>query len=110
MAIGITIAVVVFAVVVGLFMRGGGGAPGGSFPPGTRAWESQMTLGILTKMIASREQELRGSPDDAKRALLERQIANMQKQLTLHQAVIASGDVSPGKMRIGVNPDADHID
>lgn len=105
-----------FVVGIVLFLAfgrkpgGGGGFGAGSrFPPGTRAFESEMSLGIIVTMIEARESQLNGQVDDAKRALLTQQIANLRRQGELHREVIAAGDVSKGKMSIGVNPDSDTI-
>ena len=50
--------------------RGGGGGfgAGARFPPGTRAFESEMSLGIIIPMIEARESELLGQVDEARRA------------------------------------------
>lgn len=107
--LGVGIVVVVGAIW--FFTRRPGGFGGGArFPPGTRAFESEMSLPLLAQMIEAREVELQGGVDDARRADLERQIANMRKQAALHQAVVDAGDTSPGKMSIGVNPNSDQID
>ena len=80
------------------------------FPPGTRAFEASMSLGIIRDMIASRERELPRATDDAKRALLETQIGNLRKQYDAHQATVDRRDLSPGKRSIGVDPDSDRVD
>lgn len=109
---------VVAVVAVGWFFLsspgkggGGGGLLGGaSFPPGTRAFEAEMSLKIISQMIEARERELLCTPDDAKKADLERQLSNLRKQAALHRATVDARDVSPGKMSIGVNPDSDTVD
>ena len=109
---------VMFAIGVALFLAfsrkpggggGGGFGAGASFPPGTRAFESEMAMSIIVTMIEARETQLRGQVDDDKRALLTQQIANLRRQAELHREVIANRDVSKGKMSIGVNPDSDTI-
>lgn len=111
---GIVIGIVVLVVVVGFVLAvvrgGGGGGAAPRFPPGTKAFESEMSLGIIAKMIEAREVALAGSPDDAKRAQLEKDVSNLRKQAALHRAVVDRADTSPGKMSIGVNPDRDTID
>jgi hypothetical protein len=83
---------------------------GSSFPPGTRAFEAEMSLGgIIAKMIEGRERELLGPVDGAKRADLERQIANLRAQATIHRATVEARDLSKGKMSIGANPDSDTV-
>jgi len=105
--IAILIGSVVAVGLVVMLLRGGSGGP--SFPPGTRAFESEMSLRIISGMTAARERELAGA-DDAQRELLTRQLANLRKQEALHRAILDAHDVSPGKMSIGVNPDSDRID
>jgi predicted site-specific integrase-resolvase len=83
---------------------------GSSFPPGTRAFEAEMSLRIIAQMIEARELELARSSDEAKKADLSRQLANLRAQGALHRATVEARDLSPGRMRIGVNPDSDTID
>ena len=73
-------------------MFGGGG--GGKFPPGTRAFESQMTCDLLENVIARRRSE-GASADD---------IAYLEGQLADHRQVVASGDTSPGTGAVGYDP------
>lgn len=90
---------------------GGGGLLGGaSFPPGTRAFEAEMSLKIITQMIEAREVQLGRESDESKKATLSKQIDNLRKQAVLHRATVDARDVSPGKMSIGVNPDSDTVD
>jgi len=107
----------VVALVFFLVLRGGGGGGGGggfgagaSFPPGTRAFEAEMSLRILAQMIDAREVEIARTTDEAKKADLTRQISNMRKQAEIHRATVAARDVSPGRMSIGVNPDSDTVE
>lgn len=81
-----------------------------SFPAGTRAFEAEMSLGIIETMIHTREMELARSSDHARTQTLERQLANLRKQAQIHRATIASGDLSRGRMSIGVDPDSDRVD
>ncbi len=108
--IGVVVAVVLVGFLFALVRGGGGGGSAPRVPPGTKAFESEVGLGIIAKMIEAREIALAGSPDDAKRAQLEKDISNLRKQAQLHRAVVDRGDVSRGKMSIGVNPDRDTID
>lgn len=114
MAFLITAVIVGVAVLlVFLFPRRGGGGgfgEGASFPPGTRAFEAEMSLRILAQMIEAREVEIARTGDEAKKADLSRQIANMRKQAEIHRATVAARDLSPGRMSIGVNPDSDTVD
>ena len=82
---------------------------GGSFPPGTRAFESQMSIRLIADLIRTREQERVGA-DEERREVLERQIANLRKQAAAHQGIVEARDLSPGRMSIGANPDSDRID
>jgi len=115
--IGVPTLVITFAgisVILGIiwfFTRKPGHFGGGArFPAGTRAFESEMSLPLLARLIEARERALLGPVDDAERAKLTTQIANLRNQAVLHQAVIDAGDVSPGRMSIGANPDSDQID
>ncbi|MBZ0121151.1 MAG: hypothetical protein IT378_15995 [Sandaracinaceae bacterium] len=82
---------------------------GARFPPGTRAFEAEMSLGIIAKMLEAREVALLGNADDEKKATLTRQIANLRRQAEIHQATVDARDLSPGRMSIGVNPDSDTV-
>lgn len=112
-ALGIAVVVAVGWFFLSSSGKGGGGGgllAGGSFPPGTRAFEAEMSLKIIVQMIEAREREVARTTDDAKKADLERQISNLRKQASQHRATVEARDVSPGKMSIGVNPDSDTVD
>jgi hypothetical protein len=112
-ALGVAAVVAVgwFFLSSGKGSGGGGGLLGGaSFPPGTRAFEAEMSLKIITQMIEAREVQLGRESDDAKKATLTKQIDNLRKQAVLHRATVEARDLSPGKMSIGVNPDSDTVD
>ncbi|MBN8616813.1 MAG: hypothetical protein J0L92_39890 [Deltaproteobacteria bacterium] len=80
------------------------------FPPGTRAFEASMSLGIIADMIASREREIAKTLDEGKRATLTKQVSNLEKQRAIHQRTVDARDLSRGKMSIGVNPDSDTVE
>lgn len=80
------------------------------FPPGTRAFEASMSVQLIDDLVASRERELTRTTDPEQEDRLRRQIANLRKQQVAYQAIVDARDLSPGKMRIGVNPDSDSID
>lgn len=79
------------------------------FPPGTRAFEAELSIPLLARLIEAREVAL-ASADEAERAKLAKQIENLKAQASIHQATIDAGDVSPGKMSIGANPDSPTVD
>lgn len=109
--VALGIAAVVAVLSSGKGGGGGGGLLGGaSFPPGTRAFEAEMSLKIITQMIEAREVQLGRESDESKKATLSKQIDNLRKQAVLHRATVDARDVSPGKMSIGVNPDSDTVD
>lgn len=57
----------------------------------------------------AREREL-GAVDPAQQEVLNEQIASLHDQQAAYQAIVDARDLSPGTMRIGVNPDSDSID
>lgn len=106
----VAVGLVVVVGLVWLFTRKPGQfGDGARFPPGTRAFEAEMSLEIIVQMLEAREVALRGEVDEEKKATLTRQIGNLRKQAAIHQATVDAGDVSPGKMSIGVNPDSDTV-
>lgn len=87
----------VVLVVVGgfLWLRfGGGGGP--SFPIGSRAFEAEMTLGILANVVRDLHAE-RGTADAARQAEIARELAWYETEAQRLQAIVDLPDVSPGE-------------
>lgn len=102
--------VVVVVVVVALSRKKPSAGLGPSrFPPGTRAFEAELSLPLIARLVEARELAL-ASADPAERDTLTRQIENLRAQAAIHQATIDAEDVSPGKMSIGANPDSPTVD
>ena len=102
MVLWIVIALVGLVVVAGLVLAlgGGGGGLPSQFPPGTLAFEAELTETVLVNIIAARKAEQAGAgPDEA--AELGEEIAFLTAQLEEIRAVVARGDTSPGRGYIG---------
>ena len=95
----IVLGIVAVAAVVFFLRRGSSGAP--TFPPGTRAWEAQVTMEPLLGTIADRAVEHAMETDPVKKARLEKDIEFFKQQVVELQAVIDSKDLSPGQGYIG---------
>jgi hypothetical protein len=94
--------VVALVAVIAFAMRKGGALSLPSqFPPGTRAFEAELTLKPLQATIAQRREELAATTDEARRAKLERQIAFLSAQVVALEKIVAARDLSPGKGYIG---------
>ena len=108
MASFLVLAVITIVLVVASRKPASGLGPS-RFPPGTRAFEAELSIPLIGSYIAAREVAL-ASADEAERGKLTKQIENLRAQAAIHQATIEAGDVSPGKMSIGVNPDSPTVD
>ncbi len=106
MALGVVVLVFFMMVLVGggvvLFALRGTGAGGGSFAPGTRAFEAHLTLGPLGAAIDEARRELAASASrPEKRGRLERELRFLEDQKVELEAIVARGDTSPGKGYVG---------
>jgi hypothetical protein len=108
MIYGILVLVVVAVILVFNRRKPAPGLGPSRFPPGTRAFEAELSIPLIARLKA-REVSL-ASADEAERAKLTKQIENLRAQAAIHQATIDAGDVSPGKMSIGANPDSATVD
>jgi hypothetical protein len=96
--IGIVVVVVIVAgVVAGLKSSG----PPSKFPPGTRAWEAELTMGPLMLAIQVRLSERDRTTDPDARAKLDRDIEFLSKQVDENQKIVDAGDLSPGRGYVG---------
>src|SRR5262249_30991743 len=68
---------------------------------GSRAWEAQMNVDLLDRVIAQRTAEQRQEQDAAKRDRLGREIAFLSQQLDENARIWQSGDPAPGKGYVG---------
>ena len=109
MIYGILVLVVVAVILVFNRRKSAPGLGPSRFPPGTRAFEAELSIPLIARLIEAREVSL-ASADEAERAKLTKQIENLRAQAAIHQATIDAGDVSPGKMSIGANPDSATVD
>ncbi len=99
----VVLGLVVLVVIVVLVARSGGGLPS-RFPPGSRAFEAELTLGPLTLTIEQRKRDLAAVTDPGRRAKLEKQIAFLEAQVVENQKIMANNDLSPGRGYIGFTP------
>lgn len=100
--VAVAVAVLPVVVVVAA-LAGRGSAPGSRYPPGTRAFESEMALTVIANMLPARETALLSATDPDTRARLERDIAALVEQKAQHEAVVASGDRSPGTNSVSIH-------
>lgn len=109
MIYGVLVLVIVAIIVAVSRRKASPGLGPSRFPPGTRAFEAELSIPLIARLIEAREVAL-ASADEAERAKLTKQIENLRAQAAIHQATIDAGDVSPGKMSIGANPDSPTVD
>jgi hypothetical protein len=70
---------------------------------GSRAWEAQMNLKLLGDLIGARRGEL-AAADDTRRGRLEREIAHLERQIPVEQAILLANDGTPGRGYVGITP------
>jgi hypothetical protein len=79
----------------------------GAPPVGTKAWEAQLEIDKLPKIIAERAECLEnGGLDEGSQLRLEAELTDLKQQMATHEKTLKAMDKDPGKGFVAQNPNS----